>query len=100
GEGERQGLWKGAGLAGVMAEELTRQHPDALWMVADAARILAGRCALWWTKTPPYERHRLGLIGHYAARDVAAAAPLLQLACEQLAARACTLAVRPMAGNT
>src|SRR5439155_18340435 len=42
----------------------------------------------------------LGLLGHYGVRAGAAAAPLLALACDRLAAHGCTLAVGPMDGST
>jgi GNAT superfamily N-acetyltransferase len=61
---------------------------------------VAARCALWWHETPPYEEQRLGLIGHYFARDSAAGMQLLAFACAQLAALGCTLAVGPMDGTT
>src|SRR5437879_8767074 len=81
-------------------EALTRHAADAHWMLADTAGCVSARCSLWWTATPRYAEHRLGLIGHYAARDSRAAAQLLHLAGDQLAAHSCTLAVGPMDGNT
>jgi GNAT superfamily N-acetyltransferase len=42
----------------------------------------------------------LGFIGHYAARDGAAAASLLPHACEQLARAGCTRALAPIDGST
>ena len=61
--------------------------------------IESARCAVV-ERTPPYAGHRLGLIGHYAARDVTAAARLLDLARTVLAEHGCTLAVGPMDGST
>jgi len=69
---------------------------DAHWVAGEDA----ARCSLWWTNAPLYSGHRLGVIGHYAARDDAAAGQLLTHACRELAARGCTLAVGPMDGNT
>lgn len=80
-------------------DTLARGHADAHWMLADDAAIVA-RCSLWWGATPAYEEQRLGLIGHYAATNAASAAALLRLACDELAARGCTLAVGPMDGST
>jgi GNAT superfamily N-acetyltransferase len=60
---------------------------------------VAARCSLWWSSTPTLEGHRLGYIGHYAARDVESAGEILKLACEQLAPH-CALAVAPIDGNT
>jgi GNAT superfamily N-acetyltransferase len=88
------------GLSTLNADILARQRPDASWMLADDAGRVAARCSLWWSVTPAHTDHRLGLIGHYAIAQPEAAAPLLQLACEQLAAHGCTLAVGPMDGNT
>lgn len=79
---------------------VARQHPDASWLLLDNVDKPVARCSLWWSQTPPYENHRLGLIGHYSVATGDAAGPLLQLACEQLAAHGCTLAVGPMDGNT
>jgi GNAT superfamily N-acetyltransferase len=84
------------GLSTLNPDILARQHPDASWMLADGA----ARCSLWWNSTPAYADHRLGLIGHYAVAEPEAAAPVLRLACEQLAIHGCTLAVGPMDGNT
>jgi GNAT superfamily N-acetyltransferase len=42
----------------------------------------------------------VGLIGHYAARDAAAAGRLLERACRELAGRGCSVAVGPMDGST
>ena len=79
---------------------LDRQRPDALWMLTGAGDSVTARCALWWERTPSHAGHRLGLIGHCAAGDASAAARLLELACAQLAAHGCTLAVGPMDGST
>lgn len=100
-------------------EIIARQHPDAQWLLADSTGEVTARCSLWWSDTPPYRSHdawsqwqrshsqadrhespRLGLIGHFAARDSAAAVSLLDYACEQLTQHACTIAVGPMDGNT
>ncbi len=81
-------------------EDLARQRPDASWLLLAENGARAARCSLWWTAVPPYAGQRLGLIGHYAAHDPAAAAQLLRRACAELAAHDCTLAVGPMDGNT
>jgi GNAT superfamily N-acetyltransferase len=81
-------------------ETITRQTPDALRLMADHAGRGVARCSLWWTQTPCYLHYRVGLVGHYAATEPAAAAELLHLACRQLAAAGCTLAIGPMDGNT
>lgn len=60
----------------------------------------AARCSLWWRRVPELAGERLGAIGHFAARSEAAARWVLEEACRALRARACTLAVGPMDGNT
>ncbi len=87
------------GLSPLTPEVCARHAPDASWLLA-AGDEAAARCSLWRNGTPPHAGHRLGLIGHYAARDAAAAAEMLQKACDQLAKYGCTLAVGPMDGNT
>ncbi|MGE5191930.1 MAG: GNAT family N-acetyltransferase [Deltaproteobacteria bacterium] len=88
------------GFAPASRAALSRQRPDALWMLVRQDQSVSARCALWWEQTPSHAGHRVGLIGHYAARDALAATRLLELACGQLAARGCTLAVGPMDGST
>jgi len=73
--------------------------PDLSLIVEDGA-VPAARCSLWWRATPTLPGGRVGLLGHYAERDAAAAASLLAAACERLRAEGCELAVGPMDGNT
>ena len=87
-------------LPGLNLETTSQPQADARWMLADDHGQIVARCSLWWRATPAYGRHRLGLIGHYAAREAGAAAQLLRLACDQLAAQGCTMAVGPMDGHT
>jgi hypothetical protein len=76
------------------------QHAPSLSMIAvDGDRVLA-RCSLWLDGVPPYEQHRVGVIGHYAASDREASAALLDAACAELARRGRTLAIGPMDGTT
>jgi GNAT superfamily N-acetyltransferase len=79
---------------------IERQRPDAMWILLDKSSRPAARCSLWWRHAPAHDAHRVGLIGHYAAKYGPSAAALLELACAQLAQRGCTLAVGPMDGNT
>jgi GNAT superfamily N-acetyltransferase len=79
---------------------LARDAPDATWILARPAGAAEARCSLWWTRTPELPGRRTGLVGHYAARDAAAARRLLDHACAELAAQGCTLAVGPMDGST
>ncbi|HEY7982997.1 MAG TPA: GNAT family N-acetyltransferase [Ktedonobacterales bacterium] len=81
------------------ARALDAQPADADWLLLDTGEP-AARCSLWWRATPAYGAHRVGLIGHYAARDATAAARLLRHACDELRRHGCTLAVGPLDGNT
>jgi GNAT superfamily N-acetyltransferase len=78
---------------------LDAQRADAHWLLLDGGEP-AARCSLWWQDTPAYGAHRVGLIGHYAARDATSAARLLSHACDELCRHGCTLAIGPMDGNT
>src|SRR5262245_1228352 len=69
-------------------------------MLVGAGETVIARCALWWERTPSHAGRRVGLIGHYAARDATAAAELLDLARADLAEHDCALAVGPMDGST
>lgn len=71
---------------------------DEHWLLTDDAGASA-RCSLWWTATPAYQGHRVGLIGHYASDDTLSM-PLLRLACERLRHAGCTRAIGPMDGST
>lgn len=86
-------------MPGPTAGELHQQAPDAHWMLAGQSRVHA-RCSLWWKRTPRFEQHRVGAIGHFAAGDAASARHLLLHACSELRAQGCTLAVGPMDGHT
>ncbi len=77
-----------------------QQNADGHWLLLNAADEVVARCSLWWQHTPPYESHQVGIIGHFAARDLAAANELLTAACAELKARNCTMAIGPMDGNT
>ena len=74
---------------------LAAHAPDAHWTL-DAET----RCSLWWNRTPSLDGQKVGVIGHYAARDARGAQTLLDHASRELAARGCGLAVGPMDGNT
>ncbi len=87
-------------LPSLAPEAVSRHKPDARWMLTNSRGDVAARCSLWWSAAPPYSGQRLGLIGHYAARDAGVAAQLLSLACDPRAAGGRTMAVGPMDGNT
>src|SRR5262249_61831728 len=79
--------------------DLHRHRPDEHWLLTNNGREAIGHCSLWSRNVPAYPGHRLGLIGHYAARDTAAAQRLLSHACARLAAGGCGLAIGPMGGS-
>ncbi len=82
-----------------LTPDLLRSHrPDVSHMVLDVGTPVA-RASLWWTGVPRFGARRVGLIGHYAAVDAAAARVLHESACAELARRGCELAVGPMDGN-
>ncbi len=87
------------GPGGLTPEDVRNHAPDAL-LALDAGDGLAARASLWWNRVPHYPCERIGLIGHYAADDAAAAAQVLSAACAELARHSCTLAVGPMDGST
>jgi len=98
---EEQEQWSRAGdLTPLDPADLVRHACDEHWILVGNNGETVGRCSLWWRRTPPLPGHQLGIIGHYAVRDAMSAHRLLKHACEQLAARGCTLAVGPMDGNT
>jgi GNAT superfamily N-acetyltransferase len=76
------------------------QHADLHLCAVSESGDVQARCSLWWNHAPVYERHRLGVIGHYAAAGDDAAAAVLAAAQERLRLTGCTLAVGPMNGTT
>ncbi len=89
-----------AGLPALDAAQLVRDAPDAHWILVGDDGSIAGRFSLWWRRTPPLPGHRPGIIGHYASDGAASGSALLGRACEELAARHCTVAIGPMDGDT
>jgi GNAT superfamily N-acetyltransferase len=87
------------GLGALTPGQVHLHGPDGLLVLEEGGAIVA-RASLWWSHVPPLPDQRLGLIGHYAAAEAAAASRVLAAACEELAARGCTLALGPMDGNT
>lgn len=84
---------------GFPKEQLELHNVDIHLVVFDKQEAVA-RCSLWWQATPAYLGHKLGLIGHYAAKTDAAAKKLLEFATSHLKEQGCTLAVGPMDGST
>lgn len=84
------------------ADTIALQAPDThLALPADTdGGVCRARCSLWWTGTPAYEDHAVGLVGHYAAGQEEAASTLLADALERLRDAGCTYAIGPMDGAT
>jgi hypothetical protein len=89
-----------AALAPVPAADAAMAAPDARWAILGAEGAAAACCSLWWTDVAQLAGKRLGVIGHYAARDPDSAVALLNHVCRELQSRACTTAVGPMDGTT
>lgn len=77
---------------------LHRHAPDAHWELHQHG-VRIGRYSAWWSRTPLFRGQRVGFIGHLAANGSQIDA-ILQHACGQLSAHACTLAVGPVDGST
>lgn len=74
-------------------------EPDAAWTVCrDGASL--GQCSTWWSATPKYAGHKLGVIGGYHVEQDTAADVLLEHAMRRLVAEGCTYVVGPMEQNT
>lgn len=78
---------------------LIQHGVDNHYLVMDDKNILA-RASLWWKDVPVLAGERLGVIGHFAASNHAAAMLLLMQLLKCLRELECTLAVGPMDGNT
>lgn len=78
---------------------IEKHQADAHYMLVDGRRIIA-RLSLWYSISPVYGDHRVGVIGHYAASDADSSGQLLQHACTELSTKGCTIAVGPMDGST
>lgn len=87
------------GLTSLSPDDFAHHAPDEHWILTEKGE-LSGRCSLWWRTVPAYTGHRLGLVGHYAARNAICGHRLLRTACDQLASQDCTMAVGPIDGST
>jgi L-amino acid N-acyltransferase YncA len=87
------------GLAPLDLESFKNHAPDIHFML-ESGNALVARCSLWWNDTPTELNQKLGLIGHYAARDGEAAQLLLDSACDELVKHGCGKAIAPINGNT
>ncbi|MBK8046550.1 MAG: GNAT family N-acetyltransferase [Anaerolineales bacterium] len=81
-------------------EQCRRERADAHLLVIEGQALPAARCSVWWRCVPVHPTEQLGIIGHYAADNDAAAAIVLAHARALLAEHGCTYAVGPMDGST
>lgn len=81
------------------AGQMAAERPDAQF-VADDDGELRARCSVWWRNAPPLPSERVGVIGHFGARDLPSAVAVLDAACAGLANCGCTIAIGPMDGTT
>jgi GNAT superfamily N-acetyltransferase len=81
-------------------DERRRLAPDRHVLVLDAGEQLVARLSCWWTGAPQLEGYRVGVIGHYAARDATSGCDALRAACAELLGAGCSVAIGPMDGNT
>jgi GNAT superfamily N-acetyltransferase len=98
---EELSRWNDFGpLPALSPAEFIQHAADAHTLLIFSDGSIAGRCSLWWTKTPAVRGERVGIVGHYAARDAETDHILLEHACRHLAVLGCTLALGPMDGST
>jgi len=81
------------------ADAVALHNPD-LHLSLPGSGDCRARCSLWWSDTPAYQTHTVGLVGHYAAADEAAATALLTEALDRLRSAGCSYAIGPMDGAT
>jgi predicted N-acetyltransferase YhbS len=89
-------------------EEMLREYDGALTLLEEFKRHGAdghlsapgARCSIWWERTPQLPNEKIGLIGHYEAREDESPGAVLAAACAELKSRGCTMAVGPMDGST
>jgi len=82
------------------ADMVALHGPDTHLALSNDDGSCRARCSLWWTNTPAYDDHAVGLVGHYAAADASAARTLLGRARKRLCDADCTYAIGPMDGAT
>ena len=83
-----------------LTDEDRALHAPDDHIVTMAGDAIAARCSCWWKSVPQILGERIGVVGHYAARDRAAGAEVLARVCGALGDAGCTMAVGPMDGNT
>ena len=87
-------------MPGFNPADFSGQHADVHICALSAEGDALARCSVWWTHVPSYEKHRIGVIGHYAAADDESAAAVLSAAQGHLREAGCNIAIGPMNGNT
>jgi GNAT superfamily N-acetyltransferase len=98
--GERQALAEAAGMPPFDASQIEAHGTDLHLCAVDESGKVHARCSLWWNRVPPFQAHRVGVIGHYASQGDEPASALLQQALTALRRCGCTIAIGPMDGNT
>ena len=83
---------------GVSSHSSSRRA-DACWGVA-VNGVIKAKCSAWWSATPRFLDHAVGVIGRYHADDEASADLLILHALDQLASQGCTFVFGPMDQNT
>lgn len=81
------------------AEQYHTHAPQESLIARGPSGSVEGRCSLWWDATPSLDGQQVGLIGHYAAQDAAAAHVLLRHAVTRLGSRR-RIIMGPMDGST
>jgi predicted N-acetyltransferase YhbS len=97
-----------SGVQQVGLEEMLRGYDGALTLRDEFSRhgadghLLAegARCSIWWGRVPEIAGEKVGLVGHYEAREDEAGVAVLGAACGELKRRGCTVAIGPMDGST
>jgi GNAT superfamily N-acetyltransferase len=97
---ERSRLAHCANLPPFDSQQLADHRPDLHLCALTEAGAVEAHASLWWSETPTYGTHKVGVVGHYASATDEAAANLLAAAIHTLQEQNCTLAVGPMDGNT
>lgn len=82
------------------ARLLVVESADRHFAAVDRNDGIRARCSVWWRDTAMLSGERVGTIGHYAATDSNAGCDVIRHALQELRARACTVVVGPMNGNT
>ncbi len=75
-------------------------QPEESWILTGSDSAIRGHFSLWFSATPLLDGDRIGLIGHFFAKDAHCASELLGFAMSLLKQKGCKRAVGPVDGNT